>query len=85
MSAYYHQSFKVILDYHYHNKAPVKLIYNDGSKEVVYIISYDNYNIICQDLEQKKSFVVLKHSLKKIETEIKLENIIDRARKQKDK
>ena len=85
MSGYYHQSFKVAMDYHYTNDAPVKLIYNDGSEEVVYIISYDNYNIICQDLDKKKSFIVLKHSLKKIETEMKLENVIDRARKQKDK
>ena len=73
------------MDYHYTNDAPVKLIYNDGSEEVVYIISYDSYNIICQDLDKKKSFIVLKHSLKKIETEMKLENVIDRAIKQKDK
>ena len=37
MSGYYHQSFKVAMDYHHTNNAPVKLLYNDGSKEVVYI------------------------------------------------
>ena len=82
-SAYYHNTSRCILDYFETNNVPVNLIYNDGSEEPVYIISYDNYNIICQDLDKNKFFMVLKHRLKKIETEIKLEGVIEKDRNKK--
>ena len=80
-SAYYGRTFKAVLDYFHKKNVPVKLIYNDDSEQVVYIISYDKFNIICQDLDKKKSFVVFKHSLKRIETEIKLNGVIEEERK----
>ncbi|MFW6026058.1 MAG: hypothetical protein ACOCRX_06925 [Candidatus Woesearchaeota archaeon] len=78
---YYMRSFRAVLDYLYKNNVPANLVYNDGSEQPVYIISYDKFNIICQDLDKKKSFVVLKHALKRIETEIKLEGVIEKDMK----
>ena len=54
------------------------MVYRDGTEEVVYIISYDKFNIICQDKEENKSFAVFKHALKRIETEINLEGVIEK-------
>jgi len=78
---YYMRSFRAVLDYLYKNNVPANLVYNDGSEQVVYIISYDKFNIICQDQDKEKSFVVFKHSLKRIESKIKLEGIIEEEQK----
>mgnify|MGYP006277558141 CR=1 FL=1 len=77
---YYMRSFRAVLDYLHENNVPANLVYNDGSEQIAYIISYDKFNIICQDQNKEKSFVVFKHSLKRIETEIKLEGVIERDR-----
>lgn len=78
-TAYFGTAFREVMDYFYKNNVPVNLVYNDGSEQVVKIISYDNYNLICKEMEGKKSFNVFKHSLKRIETEINLEGVIDKA------
>jgi len=75
---YYMRSFHAVLDYLYSNNVPAKFVYNDGTEQVVYIISYDKFNIICQEKEGNKSFSVFKHALKRIETEINLEGVIEK-------
>jgi len=37
------------LDYFNENNIPAKLVYNDDTEQVVYIIKYDKFNIICQN------------------------------------
>lgn len=75
---YYMRSFRAVLDYLYQNNVPAKFVYNNGTEQIVYIISYDKFNIICQDKEENKSFVVFKHALKRIEIEINLEGVIEK-------
>ena len=81
--AYHKYSIGDILEYHYENNIPFKLIYDDGREQVVNIISYDNYNLVCQD-ERGNSFLVFKHSLKRIETKANLEEVIAEVKEEKE-
>ena len=76
-TAYHHRAFRDVLDYFHANNIPVKLVYNDNTEKTVFVIKYDEYNIICQDLEEEESFAVSKHILKRIETQINLDRVIE--------
>ena len=76
-SAYHHRAFRDVLDYFHANNIPVNLVYKDGREKVVYILNYDEYNIICEDLNTGNSLTVFKHTLKRIETQIKLDGVIE--------
>jgi len=76
-TAYHHRAFRDTLDYFHANKIPVNLVYRDCTEKAVFIINYDEYNIICQDLDKGEFFAVSKHILKRIETQIKLDEVIE--------
>ena len=76
-SGYHHRTFRDVLDYFHANNIPVNLVYKDGKEKVVYIVNYDEYNIICQNLDKEESFIVSKHILKRIETQINLDKIAE--------
>lgn len=78
---FFGEAFNKVMSYFYNKDIPIKLVYNDGTEQAVKIITFDSYNIFCKDLEGEESFIVLKHSLKRIETAVKLEKIVEKVKK----
>ena len=78
--AFNQYAFDDLLIYHYENNIPLKLIYDNGEEEVVNIIKFDRYNLFCKDIEGQ-SFIVFKHSLRKIETKADLDSVFEEISK----
>lgn len=80
-NAFNKHAFGDVMNYHYEKEIPLKLIYNDGTEQVVNIISFDRYTLICEEVESQESFVAYKHSVKKIETKVDLKEVFNEIRK----
>jgi len=78
---FFGEAFNKVMSYLHNKNVPVKLVYNDDSEQTVKIITFDSYHLFCKDIEEEDSFIVLKHSLKRIETEVKLDKVVEKVKK----
>ena len=80
-SKHLEQAFNKVMTYFHDKNIPVKLIYNDGTEQTVKIITFDNYHIFCKGFDEgRESFIVPKHSIKRINTEVNLEKVIEKVK-----
>ena len=74
------EAFNKTMSYLYNKNVPIKLIYNNDTEQLIKIITFDSYHIFGKDLETEETSIILKHSLKRIETEVNLDKVVEKVK-----